>query len=85
MQIRATIAHSSSKALNQRGLGGVYSHTLHKHTYLDKGFTMIKEVVPPGRGRSIALRIWLTPAISTNVGNSVSQFLLVGNCVRAIP
>ena len=83
MQIRATIAHSSSKALTQRGLGGAHSHTLHKHTYLDKGFTMIKEVVPPGRGWSIALRIWLTPAISTNVGNSVSQFLLVGNCVRA--
>ena len=85
VQIRATIAHYSSKALNQRGLGGSLSHTLHKHTYLDKGFTMINEVVPPGRGWSIALRIWLTPAISTNVGNSVSQFLLVGNCVRAIP
>jgi len=50
MQIRPTIAHSSSSALNQRGLGGALSHTLHKHTYLDKGFTMIKEVVPPGRG-----------------------------------
>ena len=85
MQIRATIAHSSSKALTQRGLGGAHSHTLHKHTYLDKGFTMIKEVVPPGRGWSIALRIWLTPAISPNVGNSAWQFLLVGNCVRAIP
>ena len=50
MQIKPTVAHSSSKALNQRGLGGALSHTLHKHTYLDKGFTMIKEVVPPGRG-----------------------------------
>ena len=50
MQIKPTVAHSCSKALNQRGLGGALSHTLHKHTYLDKGFTMIKEVVPPGRG-----------------------------------
>ena len=85
MQIRPSIAHGSSNALNQRGLGGALSHTLHKHTYLDKGFTMINEVVPPGRGWSIALRIWLTPAICPNVANSAWQFLLVGNCVRAIP
>ena len=28
---------------------------------------------------------WLTPAISPNVGNSTSSFLLVGICVRANP
>ena len=28
---------------------------------------------------------WLTPAISPNVGNSTSLFLLVGICVRANP
>ena len=28
---------------------------------------------------------WLTPAISPNVGNSASSFLLVGICVRANP
>ena len=28
---------------------------------------------------------WLTPAISSNVGNSTSSFLLVGICVRANP
>ena len=30
-------------------------------------------------------REWLTPAISPNVGNSTSSFLLVGICVRANP
>ena len=85
MQIRPTVAYGSSKALNQRDLGGPFTLILHKHTYLHEGFTVIIEAVTPGRGWSIALRIWLTPAISPNVGNSAWQFLLVGNCVRAIP
>ena len=70
MQIKPTVAHSSSKALNQRGLGGSLSHTLHKHTYLHEGSTVIIEAVTPGRGWSIALRTWLTPAICPNVANS---------------
>ena len=56
-----------------------------KHTYLDERSTTITKVVPPGRGCSIALKEWLTPAISPNVGNSTSSFLLVGICVRANP
>ena len=56
-----------------------------QHTYLDERQTTITKVVPPGRGCSIALKEWLTPAISPNVGNSTSLFLLVGICVRANP
>ena len=29
--------------------------------------------------------VWLTLAIAPNVGDSGAQFLLVGDCVRAIP
>ena len=70
MKIRPTVAYGGSKALNQRGLGGGLSLNLHKHTYLHEGFTVIIEAVTPGRGWSIALRTWLTPAICPNVANS---------------
>ena len=85
MQTRPTIAHGNSRALAQRGFGATFPDTLIKHTYLDEGPTAITKAVPPGRDCSIALRSWLTPAISPNVGNSTSQFLLVGICVRANP
>ena len=70
MKIRPTVAYGGSKALNQRALGGGFSLNLHKHTYLHEGSTVIIEAVTPGRGWSIALRTWLTPAICPNVANS---------------
>jgi len=41
--------------------------------------------VPPGRGLVIALRPGLTLAIIPNVDNSGVKFLIVGDCVRAVP
>ena len=70
MKIRPTVAYGGSKALNPRGLGAALPLNLHKHTYLHEGFTVIIEAVTPGRGWSIALQTWLTPAICPNVANS---------------
>ena len=50
-----------------------------------RGDTMIKKVVCPGRGSAIAHPVVLTPANSSNVGISTAQFLVVGDCVRALP
>ena len=49
------------------------------------GDTVIHMAVPPERGLSIAPSVWLTFAITPNAGDSGAQFLLVGDCVRAIP
>ena len=56
-----------------------------KHNYLARGLNHDHE---GGSSRARLLHCtkeWLTPAISPNVGNSTSSFLLVGICVRANP
>ena len=50
-----------------------------------KGDTVIKKAVHPGRGSAIALPVVLTPANFSNVEISIALFLVVGDCVRALP
>ena len=45
---------------------------------------LIKKEVPPGGGHPLHLG-WLNPAITSSVGDSTVQFLVVGTCVRARP
>lgn len=56
---------------------------------ISKAYLPDGEVKPDQRGVSSRVRLLhcttlgLTPAITTNVGNSTVQFLVVGACVRA--
>ena len=45
---------------------------------------MINKADGPGGGQALHF-VWLKLAIPPNVGNSGVQFLIVGDCVRAIP
>ena len=51
---------------------------------LKKKKKLIKKEVPPGGGHPLHLG-WLNPAITSSVGDSTVQFLVVGTCVRARP
>ena len=63
----------------------LFSKNFSPHTFLARGLTMITKVVPLERGSSIAHRWWLTSTITPNVGNLSASFLLVEDCVLAIP
>ena len=45
---------------------------------------LIKKELSPGGGDPLHLG-WLNPAITSSVGDSTVQFLVVGTCVRARP
>ena len=64
---------------------GLNRYFVGKHTYLARRSTMITKVVPLGWGPSIAQRLGWPLRLPPNVGNSRASFLLVGDCVRAIP
>ena len=67
---------------------GVWSLGLFSPTFFStsskKKKKLIKKEVPPGGGHPLHLG-WLNPAITSSVGDSTVQFLVVGTCVRARP